>query len=147
MSNVDDSNEDKNILGLNHQEIMLFLPNTRWFNKRPWMVVPHSALILTAILKIEYNFCLLDANAMNLSEEECFQEINNISPKIFLVSGVSVEYYQQYHKAFQLAKMVNKKCITVFGGIYPTLMGEGLLKTKIWIIFLLVLQKEGLYNS
>ncbi len=91
-------------------------------------MVPHSALILTAILKEEFNFCILDANAADLSEEECLASLRAMNPKIFLVSGVSVEYFNQYHKSFELAKIANRDCITVFGGIYPTVMGEEALE-------------------
>ena len=70
----------------------------------------------------------LDANAANLSEEECLARLRSMKPKIFLVSGVSVEYFEQYHKSFELAKTMNRDCITVFGGIYPTVMGEEALE-------------------
>lgn len=108
--------------------MVLFIPNTRWYGKRPWLLVPHSALILTSILKEGFDFRILDANAADLSEEECLIRIKELNPKIFLVSGVSVEYFAQYHKAFELAKRVNHDCITVFGGIYPTVMGEEALE-------------------
>lgn len=108
--------------------LVLFIPNTRWYGKQPWLLVPHSALILTSILKEEFDFCILDANAADLSEEECLARLREMNPQIFLVSGVSVEYFEQYHKSFELAKTVNRDCITVFGGIYPTVMGEEALE-------------------
>lgn len=110
--------------------IMLFIPNTRWLGKRPWLLIPHSALILTAVLKGKFNFCILDANIEDLSEDECLVKIRQMDPSVFLVSGVSVEYFQQYHKSFELAKMANRKCITVFGGIYPTVMGQEALEDQ-----------------
>lgn len=103
-------------------DLVLFIPNTRWYSKRPWLMIPHSALILTSLFKNEFDFDILDANAGDLSEEECIAYLAQEDPKIFLVSGVSVEYFAQYHKSFELAKIINRNCITVFGGIYPTLM-------------------------
>jgi anaerobic magnesium-protoporphyrin IX monomethyl ester cyclase len=103
-------------------DVVLFIPNTRWYSKRPWLLIPHSALILTSLFNKEFGFDILDANAGDLSKEECLASLAQKDPKIFLVSGVSVEYFEQYHKSFELAKTVNRNCITVFGGIYPTLM-------------------------
>ena len=111
-------------------DVVLFIPNTRWYGKRPWLVIPHSALILTGILKEEIDFGILDANADDLSEEECLEKITQNDPKVFLVSGVSVEYFAQYHKLFELAKKVNRDCITVFGGVYPTLMPHEALEDR-----------------
>lgn len=120
-----------------NNKIVLFLPNTRWYGKRPWLLIPHSALLLTSIIKARFDFCILDANAVDLSEEECLVQLKEMNPKIFLVSGVSVEYFQQYHKSFELAKLANKDCITVFGGVYPTVMGEEALEdTNIDYIFI-----------
>ncbi|NQV49895.1 MAG: radical SAM protein [Candidatus Marinimicrobia bacterium] len=130
MNHINKSDSPTRVKSSTPNDVLLFIPNTRWFNKRPWMVVPHSALILTAILKENHDFFLLDANALDLSEAECLQQIKTISPRIFLVSGISVEYFQQYHKAFEIVKQATPDCITVFGGIYPSLMSEEALQDK-----------------
>lgn len=104
------------------KSVVLFIPNTRWFQKRPWILVPNSALILTGLLKKQINFKIIDANIHNFSEDESVLEIKRQNPDVFLVSGVSVEYCEQYHKSFELAKSVNKSMVTVFGGVYPTLL-------------------------
>jgi len=117
--------------------ILLFIPNTRWYGKRPWFIIPHSALILTSILKGEFDYHILDANAQNLDERECSEKIKALNPALFLVSGVSVEYFEQYHKAFELAKGACPGCTTVFGGIYPTIMGwEAMEDANIDFVFL-----------
>lgn len=111
------------------ENIILFIPNSRWFNKRPWMQLPYTVAILTALLK-DFGLKILDANAENLTEEETLARLMEIKPGMFLVSGISVEYYMQYDKSFELAKKANSDCITVFGGIYPTLMPEENLGNK-----------------
>ncbi len=111
-------------------EIVLFIPNSRWYDKRPWMQLPYTISILTALLKEEFGLKLFDANAENLTEEECLFRLKENKPDMLLVSGISVEYFQQYHKTFEIAKTVNQDCITVFGGVYPTLMPEEALKDK-----------------
>lgn len=110
--------------------VLLFIPNTRWFDKRPWLLIPHSALILTRILKPAFNFKILDANAKDLTIEQCVSLIRDTDPIIALISGVSVEYFQQYHKSFELIKAAKNNCMTVFGGIYPTLMSKEALEDK-----------------
>lgn len=106
------------------------MPNTRWYNKRPWMQVPYTTAILTSLLKNEFRFGLIDANALNLTLEESLTAIKDLKPDIFLVSGLSVEYYQHYQKSFELAKTANNKCKVIFGGVYPTLMPEEALQDK-----------------
>lgn len=106
--------------------IVLFIPNTRWYNKRPWMQLPFTIAILTALLK-GLNLKILDANADDLTEEETLMRLKEIKADVFLVSGIAVEYYMQYCKSFELAKTANRSCITVFGGIYPTLMPKEVL--------------------
>ncbi len=111
-------------------DVVLFIPNTRWYGKRPWVLIPHSALILTGIFKSVFDFGIVDANIANLSEDEVESHFSRINPTIFLVSGVSAEYYAQYHKSFSLIKSINRKIITVFGGIYPTLLPYEALEDK-----------------
>lgn len=115
---------------INKVKVLYFIPNTRWYNKRPWMQVPYTAGILTHLLKDEFDFNILDTNVLNLSFQESLDKIISLSPDIFLVSGLSVEYYQQYHKSFELAKNYNPKIKVVFGGIYPTLLPEKALEDK-----------------
>ena len=108
------------------ETIVLFIPNSRWSNKRPWMQLPFTIAILTFLLK-GFNLQILDANSENLTEAEVLMRLREIKPDVFLVSGIAVEYYMQYCKSFELAKTANKSSITVFGGIYPTLMPEEVL--------------------
>jgi radical SAM superfamily enzyme YgiQ (UPF0313 family) len=89
---------------------------------------PHAALILTAILKADFEFNILDANVENLTEDQCISFLKDFSPDIVLISALSVEYYQQYHLAGFLAKKVLPCCITVMGGVYPTVLSREILK-------------------
>jgi len=111
-------------------DVLLFIPNSRWYGKRPWLLIPNSALILTGLLKDKFSFGIVDANIANYSEEEATSQIAKRNPKIFLVSGISVEYFAQYHNAFLLAKKINRNVITIFGGIYPTLLPHEALEDK-----------------
>ena len=116
---------------------LLFLPNSRWFGKRPWMQIPYTAAILTSLLKKDFDFQLLDANSEDLTEEQCLVRLRDLKPDLFLASGLSIEYCQQYTKAFELAKAAHPPCITIFGGVFPTLMPqETMLDTNIDYAFL-----------
>jgi len=109
-------------------KILLVLANTRWHNKRTWLHAPYIAMILTTLLKEEFNFEILDSNGLNLSEEAYKRRIQQHNPDVVLVTGLSIEYHEQYHTAFALAKSACPNVITVLGGIYPTLLGEEAIK-------------------
>jgi len=104
--------------------VVLFLPNTRWFGKRAWMYIPYTALILTAILKNKFNFSIIDANANDLSEKAAFEKLKAAKADIVLLSGLSTEYFQHYQCSAKIAKKANPNCITIFGGIFPTIMSD-----------------------
>ncbi len=105
-------------------KVVLLIPNTRWHGKRPWLLLPHSATILTRILKPHFNFHILDANAADLDESAVRERLRQLQPHVVLVSGVSVEYFSQYHQSFALAREAVPECVIVFGGIYATVMPE-----------------------
>jgi len=109
-------------------KVLFVLANTRWHDKRPWLHAPYSAMILTSILKEEFDFNILDANGLDLSEEDCQRRIKEHNPNVVLVSGLSIEYHKQYHTTFALVKSACPDAITVFGGIYPTLLSEEAVK-------------------
>lgn len=108
--------------------VLLFIPNTRWYGKRPWMIIPHSALALTRELRGKVDFHIIDANVENLSEEDSLRRVRALSPRVFLSSGTSIEYSMQYHAAFRIAKEAVPDCVTVFGGVYPTVLADAALE-------------------
>lgn len=108
--------------------VVMVIPNTRWFGKRPWIMWPYSALILTALLKEEFDFKLLEANVDNLSEAECKDSLKEMFPDIVIVSAFSVEYSQQSHLAISCAKEACPNCITVMGGVYPTVLSDEVME-------------------
>jgi radical SAM superfamily enzyme YgiQ (UPF0313 family) len=103
---------------------VLVIPNSRWFNKRPWNVIPYAALILTALLKEEFNFSIVDLNGKNLSLSDCRNEINRLKPDIVLITSGSVEYYKQTHAIAKISKEVYPSAIVIVGGIYATTLPE-----------------------
>jgi radical SAM superfamily enzyme YgiQ (UPF0313 family) len=118
-------------------KIRLLLPNLHWYGKRSWLYIPYTALILTALLKKEFDFGIIDANSMDLSEEDTLAELKRVRPDIVLLSGLSTEYYHHYRTASRLAKTANPEVITIFGGIFPTLLSEeALADTHIDYIFI-----------
>ncbi|MDD5629801.1 MAG: B12-binding domain-containing radical SAM protein [Elusimicrobia bacterium] len=104
--------------------VVLGVPNSRWLGKRSWNVFPYAALILTALLKDEYEFSILDANGLDLSEEAYRSRIRELQPEALLVTGGSVEYHQQAHRAVSLAREACPAVVTVLGGVYPTTLPE-----------------------
>lgn len=115
-------------LHVNQRPVVLVIPNSRWFEKRAWLLLPHAALLLTAMLKHDFDFRIVDANAGNLTEEETRVRLAAIRPSVVLVSCLTVEYHQQYHRVLALARDAVPETLTVLGGIYPTVLGEQALR-------------------
>lgn len=109
-------------------KVLLVLPNSRWYGKRPWLFVPFTALILTALLRDAFDFSIIDANGEDLSEDECRQRIRRSQPDILLISAMSFEYRKQFHAVLAMAKEVCPQVITVAGGVHPTVLGEEMLQ-------------------
>ena len=112
------------------KKVVLVVPNSRWENKRPWLMAPQYALILTAIIKKEFIFHIIDCNGLNLSEEQCKEHLQHLKPDVVLTSGMSVEYHMHVHAVVSLSKSVNPNVITVVGGVYPTVLSDVCLKDK-----------------
>jgi len=110
------------------QKVLLLLPNSWESGKRRWTAIPHASLILTALLKNEFNFSILDAFGLDLGEDQCKSVLMDINPSIVLVSALSVEYWERYHKAVAVAKSACPEAVTVVGGVYPTVIGDHVIK-------------------
>ena len=41
--------------------VVLVIPNTRWRGRRTWIILPHAPLILTALLRDDFDFLSLAA--------------------------------------------------------------------------------------
>lgn len=90
--------------------------------------MPYAALILTALLKDEFSFQILDANGNNLDEQQCQDYLREIAPEIVMVTGGSAEYHRQAHQAFVIARAACPNVITILGGVYPTTLPEVAVK-------------------
>ena len=106
---------------------MLVIPNSRWGNKRPRIMLVYGILLITRILKDIFSFEILDANGQNYTEEEVLRYLKEKAPDIVLISALSVEYYNQWHSVAELTKKSCHSCITVMGGVYPTVMEDKVL--------------------
>ncbi|OQW92609.1 MAG: hypothetical protein BWK78_01205 [Thiotrichaceae bacterium IS1] len=116
------------MLQQNKAKLVLIIPNSRWFGKRPWLQMPYAALILTALLKEEFVFHIIDANGGNFDDKQCQDCLREINPDIIMVTGGSVEYHRQVHQTFLIAKATCPMAITILGGVYPTTVPEEAIK-------------------
>ncbi|TLM80548.1 MAG: radical SAM protein [Actinobacteria bacterium] len=106
------------------------IPNSRWHDKRTWIMVSPAALILTAILKPHFDLHLIDCNGEDLSLEGLGQRLADLAPDAVLVSCLSVEYARQSHAALAIAKQSVPGVTTVLGGVYPTVLPESALEDE-----------------
>jgi len=104
--------------------VVLIIPNSRWFGKRPWLVMPYAALILSALLKERFDFSMIDANGGDLDLDECGCRLRELDPQFVLVTGGSVEYHRQAHEAISAAKKACPRATTILGGVYATTLPE-----------------------
>ncbi|MFA5905562.1 MAG: radical SAM protein [Desulfobacula sp.] len=112
-------------------DIVLVLTNTRWYGKRPWVIMPLTIAILTRILKeAGIDFTLLDANLHDYDEQRLFNELKDLSPRIIMVSSSSIEYYQCCDKTIKIARQACPGAHTLLGGIYPTVLPEEAMKNN-----------------
>lgn len=110
--------------------ITLVIPNTGWFEKRPWRLLPYAALILTRLLKPHFDFHIIDANGKNYSYLEFRESLKVQNPDIILITSGSVEYFKQTHAAAKISKEVFPSSTVIVGGIYATTLPEEAVKDK-----------------
>jgi radical SAM superfamily enzyme YgiQ (UPF0313 family) len=106
------------------RRVVLVIPNSRWFGKRPWLVMPYAALILSALLRERFAFSILDANGGNMDLDQCRGKLREMDPQFVLVTGGSVEYHRQAHEAIAIAKAACPGATTLLGGVYATTLPE-----------------------
>lgn len=110
--------------------VLLVLPNSRWFGRRPWMLLPHAPLIMTALLKPVCDFRILDCNIEDLDDSECLYRMSAIKPDVVLISGVGTEYWMQYHHVAEIAKVLPHQPRVILGGVYPTVLPDKALQDE-----------------
>lgn len=85
--------------------ILLLVPNYRWFGKRAWNTLPFAIPILASILK-NYNLEIIDLNIKNYSEKEFFEILETKNADIVLISTISYDYNKNYHRMAEIVKKV-----------------------------------------
>jgi len=128
------------------RRVVLVIPNSRWGNKRYWKSYPYAALVLTALLREDFDFRVIDCNGRNLSVEELREELAGLSPRITLVTASSVEYQTQAHQALSAAKAAHPGTITVLGGVYPITLPEAAIEDPA-VDWLFLYHAEGRVNA
>lgn len=110
-------------------KVAIVVANTRWMGGTPFMEPFIAIPILAAELSkngIEYE--IIDCNGFDFSEEQCIEYIHKSTAGMVLISALSLEYYQVFHKVAELAKKASESIITVMGGVYPTTCPEHVME-------------------
>lgn len=103
-------------------DILILIPNFTWRNQRPWRMIPYGIPLLCALLKGRFSLALLDANATDMSLEECREGLGGFQPRMVMMSAVSLEYQRVYFDALALVKDLHPQALTVMGGPFVTTM-------------------------
>lgn len=113
------------------KKILIFWPNSGWFDKRRRPIMPNTILVLTRVLT-ENGFApeLLDANVNDYTFDECQAILQEKQPDIVLISGLAYEYWQHCFKSMEMAKKANPRVVTIMGGVLPTTLPSESLQCK-----------------
>jgi radical SAM superfamily enzyme YgiQ (UPF0313 family) len=87
-------------------------------------MLPQCAPILTAILKDEFSFSIIDCNGFDYSEDELAGKLALLNPDVVLTTGMSHEYHEQMHRVMAISKDVKRDVVTIAGGVYPTVLSD-----------------------
>ena len=118
-------------------KIIAVIPNPLWLEKEKDTYFPYSLLMINGLINKIYGFEIIDANGEGLSQNELIAKLKKSKPDVLMVSGLSIRDRELYDLAFKLAKQVSLECVTIFGGIYPTILPEDAFDNKnIDILFL-----------
>lgn len=101
-------------------KIALVINNFSWFGKRAFRTWLPAVPIITALLKNDYDFTIIDANVNEWDFDQMRDAIKESQVDMILISALSIDYQIQYHKLASLAKEALPNCITLMGGVYPT---------------------------
>jgi len=104
-------------------KVTLLVANATWDGKSKLSELLSAVPILTALLKDDFDFSVIDANGKNLSKEETVEAIRNTGAKVVLITALAVQWHATYHEAARLAKEA-LPCKVLMGGVYPTVSGE-----------------------
>lgn len=112
------------------KKVVLVINNCSWYGKREFHTWLPAVPIITALIKDICDFSIIDANVNNMSFDETYDAILVSDADVVLISALSIDYQLQYHKIAELAKKALPNCITVIGGVYPTVLPDQVLKDE-----------------
>lgn len=112
------------------RNVVLMIANTSWFGKRPWKEMLIAPLILTRLLKNEFNFHIIDSNINDYTQIETELKLTEIMPDCIMITSLSVEYAKEYHACASIAKNVFSDIPVVMGGVYPTVMESEVMEDQ-----------------
>ena len=101
-------------------KVVLVINNFSWFGKREFRTWLPAVPIITALLKKECDFSVLDSNVNQWDFEQTEAKLRETCADIVLISALSIDYQIQYHKLAEIAKKALPNCITLMGGVYPS---------------------------
>lgn len=106
------------------KDVVLVVPNVIWVKKRDFKILPPVIPILTALLKDEFNFSVIDANIDDLTQEAFAKRLKQMLPSIVLLSSPALEMHQLFKNTISIIKAANPSCVTIIGGPHPTSLPE-----------------------
>lgn len=113
--------------------IVLVVPNYRWGDIDDityWHYIPYNLCLIASMIREVYDVQIVDANIDNLTEEDLFEIISKINPKVVGISVLMDKYGLTGHAVAKIAKSVNKEITTVIGGVYASTNSKEVIKDK-----------------
>lgn len=112
------------------KKVVLVINNFSWHGKRAFRTWLPSVPIITALLKKQFDFSVLDANVNEWTIEQTEEALRYTKADLVLISALSIDYQIQYHTLARIAKRALPYCVTLMGGIYPTTLPYQVLEDE-----------------
>ena len=105
------------------KRVVLVQPNMKWMDwnwKTSWDIHPLNLCLLGAMINVDYEVTVVDANLENHTRDQFKKTISDLKPDMVGLTLLTNEYSEVAHIGAELIREIDPKIITVLGGVYAT---------------------------
>ncbi len=108
----------------NKYKVALVVPNFQWADwdeNTNWDFIPYNLCLLAAMVELECDVSIIDANKLGLNAEAFQDKLKEICPDVVGITVLMDQYGPAGHKAAKLVKEFDQEVSTIIGGVYATM--------------------------
>ena len=105
------------------KRVVLVQPNMKWMDwnwKTSWDIHPLNLCLLGAMINVDYEVTVVDANLENHTREQFKKTVSDLNPDMVGLTLLTNEYSEVAHIGARLIREIDSEVITVLGGVYAT---------------------------